>query len=205
MDAGRAGAPREGGSFGAGAGDAAGVEERLIKFAGAEADLAGVVVARLNGKGPQSKLDEAEGGGVPFDLSCTAPACVRKDCVRNPREPDVANDDEGGELATGVANEMDGAAFKFKEGNTGGGAAAAEPRDAVAGSGLDPPRSKPKGGVGPASEGVAGVACVAGDAGNTGSAFDLLMSGSSTGARVGEKCLGRGSRSPVMGPCENAS
>lgn len=201
MDAGRPDAPREGGSFGGGAGEAAGVEERLIKFAGADADLAGVVAARLDGKGPQSKLDEAEGGGVPFDLSCTAPACVRKDCVRNPREPDVANDDEGGELATGVANEMDGAAFRFREGKTGGGAAAAELNGAVAGSGFDPPRSKPKGGFGPASEGVAG------DVGNTVSTFDkdLPMNGSSTGARGGEKCLGRGSRSPVMGPCENAS
>ena len=143
-----------------GACDAARVEERLIKFAGADADLAGVVVARLEGKGPQSKLDEAEGGGVPFDLSCAAPACVRED-VRNPREPDV-------------------------------------------GWGFDPPRSRPEDGPAFALKGVAGVAD---DAGNTVSPFDKdpRMGGSSTGARGGEKCLGRGSRSPVMGPCENAS
>ena len=186
-----------------GAGDAAGVEERLIKFAGADADLAGVVVARLDGKGPQSKLDEAEGGGVPFDLSCAAPACVRED-VRNPREPDVADDDEGGELATGVANEKDGAAFKFREGKTGGGAAVAAPGVVVAGWGFDPPRSRPEDGPAFALKGVAGVAD---DAGNTVSAFDKdpRMGGSSTDARGGEKCLGRGSRSPVMGPCEKAS
>lgn len=189
-----------------GAGDAAGVEERLIKFAGADADLAGVVVARLAGKGPQSKLEEADDGGVPFDLSCAAPACVRED-VRSPREPDVADDDEGGELTTGVANEKDGAAFKFKEGKAGGGATAAEPRDAATDSGFDPPRAKLNGGFGPAVEGVAGDAGDAGDAGNTGPAFDKDpdLSGSSTGARGGEKCLGRGSRSPVIGPCENAS
>lgn len=183
-----------------GAGDAAGVEERLIKFAGADADLAGVVVARLAGKGPQSKLEEADDGGVPFDLSCAAPACVRED-VRSPREPDVADDDEGGELATGVAKEKDGAAFKFREGKTGGGAAAAEPRDAVAGSGFDPPRSRPKESFDPASEGVGSAA------GDSGLALDAnpRMGGSSTGARGGEKCLGRGSRSPVIGPCENAS
>lgn len=181
-----------------GAGDAAGVEERLIKFAGADADLARVVVARLDGKGPQSKLDEVEGGGVPFDLSCAAPACVRED-VRNPREPDVADDDEGGELATGVANEKDGAAFKFREGKTGGGAVAATV--AVAGLGFDPPRLRPQEDFGLASKGVAG------DAGNTVSPFDKepRMGGSSTGARGGEKCLGRGSRSPVMGPREKAS
>lgn len=96
-----------------------------MKFAGADVDLAGVAVARLDGSGPQSKLEEADGGGVALDLSCAAPACVRECKVRDPRETGVL-EDEGGEAATGAAKEKDGAAFRSRDGKRGGGAAELE-------------------------------------------------------------------------------
>jgi hypothetical protein len=57
----------------------------LISFGTTPTDLAGVVVARLDGKGPQSKLDEAEGGGVPFDLSCSVQAAALSWCTGSSR------------------------------------------------------------------------------------------------------------------------
>lgn len=111
-----------------------GVAARLIKLP----VLAGVDVE--DGKGPQSKAEAAGGGGVPVDLSWTAPPWTREDvCLEaDPRDavtPGCDDEDGGGEAATRLAKEKLGAAFRSSEGKIGGAislAGVSRPRSGVA-------------------------------------------------------------------------